>query len=240
MINWRKSSESSFSPIPDDARFEIKFAASADEYHRLLHWVSLHPAAFRAPYPSRWIHSAYFDTIDYEAYFANIAGVSARSKVRYRWYGDSDSPQKGTLEVKKKRGQYGWKLFYPVPEKRWSDLSRWRTVIRHIRAQLPPDGRFYLDAAPRPMLVNRYLRKYFVTLDNTVRLTVDRHQSVFDQRFSPSPNTLRGISYATHAVVEVKCSRSDRNLAAAAIQSIPLRACKNSKYVQALQAVGHV
>ena len=38
---------------PEDARFEVKFVATALRYHAVLHWIRMHPAALRRPFPPR-------------------------------------------------------------------------------------------------------------------------------------------------------------------------------------------
>ena len=73
-----------------EERHEVKFAAYATAIRGMLrHWLHMHPAGFFSPYPERQVNNVYFDTWDYRAYAENLAGVSERSKVRYRWYGDS-------------------------------------------------------------------------------------------------------------------------------------------------------
>ena len=83
--------------VPEDARFEIKFVANEFEVDYVRQWVRLHWACFYVPYPDRWVNNVYFDTLNYFAYEENLSGASARTKVRYRWYGKHDYPEKAQL-----------------------------------------------------------------------------------------------------------------------------------------------
>ncbi|MCG8588003.1 MAG: VTC domain-containing protein, partial [Proteobacteria bacterium] len=196
----------------------------------------LHPAGFFEPYPSRAVNNIYFDTYDYFAYRENLSGASARSKVRYRWYGDTKEPDSGTLEVKRRRGGLGWKLSYrtgavPILDSTWTEL-------RHaLRKAIPAAGTLWLDANPLAVLMNHYRRRYFETSDRRVRLTFDWNQRVFDQRASPGPAFDQRAHLPDTVVVELKFDPTDRRFASSLIQGLPLRLSRNSKYVIGCQAI---
>ena len=54
---------------PEDARFEVKFVATALRYHALLHWIRVHPAALRRPFPPRRVNNVYFDSHDLSSFW---------------------------------------------------------------------------------------------------------------------------------------------------------------------------
>lgn len=223
-----------------EERHEVKFAAYAHTYADVRHWLRLHPAGFVVPYPARRVNNAYFDTHDYRAYAENLAGVSQRSKVRYRWYGDSLLPVAGVIEVKQKRNHFGWKLRYPVAQPVWPVAATWRTIRAGIRGQLPPEGQVWLDHNPLPVMINRYEREYFVTADGRVRATIDREQRVFDQRYRAEPNVSRPAIMQDTLVLELKFSRADRQFAVGLLESVPLRIGRHSKFMNGMRAIGLV
>ena len=127
-------------PSLDQLRHEIKFVAKAAERDFVLQWVHSHWAGFVEPYPPRRINNVYFDSHELSAFHENLSGTSWRSKVRWRWYGDTLTPDRGTLEIKRRRGGLGWTLSFKTGG---ADLTarRWADVRRTIRADLPPVGR---------------------------------------------------------------------------------------------------
>ena len=62
--------------------------------------LNLHPFGFRPLYPSRVVQSVYFDTHGGRAVAENIAGISDRHKLRFRWYGPDAKVVRGRLERK--------------------------------------------------------------------------------------------------------------------------------------------
>ena len=223
--------------VPETARLEIKFVAYEINYHTLLHWLRMHPAGFVAPYPDRRVNNIYFDTHNYLAFTDNLSGASSRTKVRYRWYGESLGPDVGTLEIKNKRNYFGWKLRYKVSEAPYREDANWRAIRKLLLEQLPPDGRKWLDANPLPVMINRYLRKYYLSSDGKVRATIDTQQAVWDQRFKPSPNLTRTANLARTIVIEFKFDRKDRDLASRILQGIPVRVSRHSKYINGVRAI---
>lgn len=221
--------------VPETARLEIKFVAYDIHYSTLLHWLHLHPAGFVTLHPDRWVNNVYFDTHAYGAFSENLVGASRRVKVRYRWYGKSEELEAGTLEVKCKRNCFGWKLNYKVPKAPSS--SDWYTTRESLREQLPPEGVKWLDANPNPVLINRYHRKYFVSMDGKVRTTVDTQQAVWDQRFKPYPNFVHRANLPQTLVVEIKVDRQNRDLVSQVIQGLPLRVSRHSKYVTGVRMI---
>ena len=218
-----------------ELRHEIKFVGRATEVQRLLTWVRTHAAAFDEPYPSRRVNNVYFDTHSLAAFRENLAGGSRRMKLRYRWYGDTFEPARGTLEVKRRRAGIGWKQSFRAPGVSLPNAS-WSAVRRQLRAKLGREARLWLDASPLPVILNRYDRRYFLSRDGRVRLTVDWNQRVYDQRFGAAPNLRRASNLPATLVVELKFALPDHSRAREIVQSLPLRLSRNSKYVLGVQA----
>jgi len=224
------------SEVPVDARYEIKFIAYEHEFNRLLQWIRMNRAGFISPYPDRRINNVYFDTQDCKAYAENLSGASSRRKVRYRWYSDHEKGENlqinsGVLEVKCKRNYFGWKQNHKVSSPPDKGGSSWREIRSNILAELSDNGKRILRNNPNPVLINQYDRKYFVTHDGVVRLTIDRNQNVWDQRYKPKPNYKYRANLCKTLVVEFKFARGDQDYASELIQGIPLRVSRNSKYM---------
>ncbi len=225
----------SSAPLPD-MRYEVKFVASVTRYHELEQWIRLHPEGFRTAYPPRRVNNVYFDTHDLAAYRENLSGVSRREKLRLRWYGERAGAERAVLEVKHRRNQLGWKTLYRVGA---IDLETgsWASLIRELRGELPGDGRLWLDSHPLPVLINRYDRQYFEHPEGAVRVTLDRNQRVFDQRFVSRPNLSKLSNLPASLVVEVKFGQLARPLGSQVMQGIPIRASRNSKYTIGVQSI---
>jgi hypothetical protein len=218
----------------------VKFAAYEIEYATLRHWIKMHPDGFISPYPDRQVNNVYFDTFDYRAYAENLAGVSERSKVRYRWYGENPAPGPGSLEVKQKRNHFGWKKRFRVTGPIYSEGDGWPEIRAAMRAQLPQEGQLWLDQNPLPVMINRYKREYFETADGEIRATIDTQQRVFDQRSGAEINFDRKAIAQDTLVVEFKFSRDVRQRAVRMLATIPLRVGRHSKYMNAVRAIGLV
>lgn len=224
---------------PDAApepRYEVKFVGHPTQVAPLEGWVRSSSAGFFEPFPPRRVNNVYFDTFGYGAYEENLLGSSARQKLRFRWYGESLQPGRGVLEAKCRRNRLGWKRSFPV-ESLPLEGVRWSEVRRKLRSQVPAAARLLMDANPFPVLVNSYQRRYFVSADGRVRLTLDRDQRAFDQRMLAYPNLERRAALPDSLVVEFKFALGDRRLASEVIDGIPLRVSRNSKYVIGVQAI---
>ena len=222
--------------VPVAARYEVKFVAYIDRIHEMLKWIKLHPAALIEPYPDRKVNNVYFDTFKYTAFAENLSGASSRTKVRYRWYGDSLGPDKGVLEIKRKRNYFGWKTYHKVNLAPFKVGDNWRSVQSKIMGQIDLKGKIWMQSNPFPIMINRYKRKYFVSHDDKVRVTVDTDQKVWDQRYKPYPNMVHPANLPDTFVVEFKFDRKDIVYASEILQGIPLRVGRHSKYMNAVRA----
>lgn len=223
--------------VPENARLEIKFASYASNFDTLMSWVHLHPSGFHSSFPDRQVNNVYFDGYNYTAYTENLSGASERTKVRYRWYGATIEPCAGTLEIKRKRNYFGWKLYHHVKSAPYSPGMNWRSIRKKIRGQISEQGRIWLDLNPFPILLNRYRRRYFISGDGKIRVTIDTNQAVWDQRFKSEPNFLNKANLPDTLIVEIKFDRKDRGYASQTIQDIPLRVSRHSKYMTGVNAI---
>lgn len=123
-----------------------------------------------ALYQPRQVHSLYFDTPEWEYYQQNALGFTPRTKVRVRWYTQSDGAVTPLqLEIKHRQGE--------VQEKRvtqWNaqtqtlSLQELTVLVRdQLEHQLPEAG------ALQPVLSNTYQRQYWWCPSVSLRITID-------------------------------------------------------------------
>lgn len=220
-----------------DLRFEVKYVAQATLLPELLMWLRMHPANLSEVYANRTVNNVYFETHDFAAYRDSLEGISQRTKVRYRWYGDDEPFAPGHLEVKRRRGRTGVKSAWQVKERIGGPDQRWTTLLRALRACVPPAARLWLEGFPCPTLINRYRRAYWSTPEGGARVTVDWGHTVFDQRYHAYPNLTGRANLPDCVIIELKLGPEHRTFADAITQSLPLRPRRNSKYCTGVGAL---
>jgi hypothetical protein len=213
-------------------RYERKFIVPNKSYPLSLFLKTL-KVPFREVYPSRVINNIYFDTLDYQSFTENVYGKADRLKVRMRWY-DELMPQKQSkqflpkLEFKIKRALLGTKKVYAlnaVSER--DELLDKQAIYENINETgLPADVLDDLKIR-QPVLINRYKRKYFESLDKRVRITLDT--AISFRRFG-SFNHQLGYSYEAPNILELKYDASEEGFGREIGRMLPFRLSKFSKY----------
>lgn len=212
-----------------ELRHEIKFTAQPEDEGLVLAWLHTQPAAFRSAYPARYVNSLYFDAPGLEAFADSIDGESARAKLRLRWYGSLAAEGPYQLELKLRRNRVGRKRVIPIERSQLSTLP-FASLVRALRHELPPEARFWLARSPQPTLITRYLRRYYASFDDRIRITLDSKLLGFDQRVHTRPNLTSPARVPRVLVLEAKFALADRAAARRALAGIPLRAARSSKY----------
>jgi hypothetical protein len=222
--------------VPKDTRQEIKFVANFYSYPKVLAWIKLNRHGFFREYQDRWVNSIYFDTYDYHAYSSNLSGESSRRKVRYRWYGEKIISS-GQVEIKNKRNYFGWKNIYNIPNSPYREGDTWQNIKEKITTYLPEEAKQILKFYNFPVIINRYHRSYYISLDRKIRVTIDTNQSTYDQRYKLFPNFFTKSKLPDTFVIEVKFDRSDRHIASEFITGLPIRVSRHSKYMNSVNSV---
>jgi len=218
-------------------RYELKFIAEPIEYFRMLTWLRQRSLCFKTEYPERQVNNIYFDTYNYNSYCENIYGSSSKSKVRFRWYGSSNEPKNGSLEVKCKRNQLNWKLIYKAQKDQSKYAGDWRAMCFKIRRELPQEARKWMEMYPVPVLINRYKRKYFVSHDKKIRVTLDNNLVIYDQTRKRIPNYHSKSNLPKFLVLEIKFSGELRDHVVNLLGDIPWRSSRFSKYVSGFHSI---
>ena len=129
------------------SRYEIKFVAESFQYHNILNWLNQHNSCLKVEYPDRQVNNIYFDSYNHNSYCENIYGSSIKSKVRFRWYGSSEVPKIGSLEIKCKRNQLNWKLIYKIQEDIQKNGGHWKSIQSEIQRQIPMEGKKWIKSS---------------------------------------------------------------------------------------------
>ena len=223
--------------IPSEARLETKYTAPELEYHRLLHWVQHHPHGFFSHYPDRIVNNIYFDSQDYSSFWETLSGFSSRTKVRYRWYGESFFSEEGTLEFKNRKNQYTWKDSYKLKIGLLNKSTNWEILFKRLKNSLPYEACCRFQENPAPILINRYKRNYFINRDHTIRITLDTRLKIFDQRYGSLPNLTRKAILSPPVILELKFSEKKRDQVSKIFKDMPISMSRNSKYVFGMRGI---
>ncbi len=217
------------------ARHEIKCIVEAGRASVVERWLALHPAAFREAFPERLVHNIYFDGPRRGCYAENLAGTSARSKCRLRWYGEGRATREAVLEFKDRRNRLGSKRRHAVS----FALPLWGLTYAQITATtaaaLPEPGRTAFAGAAEAVLLNRYRRRYFVSFDGRVRLTLDRDLAFFAPWSRSKPDTRFPVNSAAIVILECKFASEDAAHARSVVSELPARVSRCSKYALGMQ-----
>ena len=218
-----------------DYRCERKYLIDVLSPFQVISLVRQHPSAFIVPFPPRYINNIYLDTKDMDYYHENVIGSKERRKARIRWYGGLFGEIKEpVLEYKIKDGFVGTKEQYSLPP----FILDSGFDIRYFREKLvssPDEVRFHLRELD-PVLLNRYLRSYYVTRDGKFRLTVDRELSYYNIR--PYGNNFKQkFLDRQNVIVEIKYEKELDDKAGRIAGYFPFTLTKSSKYVQGIESV---
>ncbi|MCJ7622539.1 MAG: VTC domain-containing protein [Anaerolineaceae bacterium] len=218
-------------------RYERKFLVDQLDTHQVRAMVKRHPAMFTTPYPPRYVNNIYFDTKDMANYHENVSGVKDRRKARIRWYGDLFGQiSNPVIELKIKSGLVGTKEQHPsdpfMLDENFTD-HYFKNMLHS--SNLPAQLKYFLRDMD-PVLVNRYYRWYFASVDGIFRVTIDTEMTF--HKINPLKNNFlfRQFDY-NNIVVELKYGAEYDPQAQKISTFFPFSVTKSSKYVQGIERV---
>ena len=220
------------SPFSSGLRYELKLASDSVSPAQARSWMMLHPEGFREAYQAREINNLYLDTVDLKSFNENLAGISARRKLRLRWYGIPERSQviNPILELKIKENMLGGKKRQQLDVT--LDLTwPYAEILETIRAHAGEKWRSRLQTLTQPALINRYRREYFVTPDEAIRATIDYNLVSYDQRMGSRPNLDRRLPRPALVVIEVKSAPEHHERLQRVMGYFPIQRSRSSKYV---------
>ncbi len=215
-------------------RYEKKFLIPELSKIEVQALISTHPALFSEIYQERYINNIYFDTVNFNFYHANKSGVSNRIKVRLRWYGDLiNESDRSSLEIKERKGDVILKRSYPVKGIRINQDQKISGILRKCLDKDMIGADLQIISLLRPVLVNRYLRRYYLSADKACRLTIDSllsYNRIENQSsiFSTKKNGLDNI------ILELKYDIDFHSNINRITNHYPFRMTRNSKYVNGI------
>lgn len=216
-------------------RHERKFLILELSLQELESIVKLHPHMFLERYRKRFVNNIYFDSMMLKNYLCNVDGNSERIKVRIRWYGNLFGfIEKPVLELKIKNGMLGRKESFPLSPFSLDQHFATQKIMAIVKKSNVPDAvkkeMHYLE----PVLLNRYKRKYYSSIDKNYRITIDsdmvfynmgRHNNSFLSRMVDNQNL----------VLELKYDENMYRYVEEITNRFPFRFTKNSKYVNGVE-----
>ncbi len=232
-----KKSEISASQVRRSYRYERKFLLENHSPHSVEGAVHLHPAQFHRIYPPRFVNNIYLDTPLLRNYREAVDGIASRLKARIRWYGDLSATHiSPCLELKGKEGNVCHKSVFPLKGFTFSKRMGIRDIAALLtESELPTAVRSYIGLM-KPVLVNRYRRKYWRSRDGQYRLTLDHSLwfagfNVFDNEY------VQQTTDFTNIIVEVKYDPEADERFSEISNRFGFRQSRNSKFVSGIEHV---
>tara|TARA_Y100001970_G_C14246759_1_gene868882 strand:- start:3856 stop:4533 length:678 start_codon:yes stop_codon:yes gene_type:complete len=219
-------------------RYERKFFITDLSPHEVKKIVNNSTGLFREIYTTRYINNIYFDYYNFSNYWDNNDGLSQRIKPRVRWYGSLlGEVQKPILEYKIKRGMLGRKERYNINDFLFNnghDLNKLKSLI----SDSDFDNKYKEKIINQnPVLVNRYKRKYFQSLNKKFRITIDTDLSYLPIK---TKNLNQKYKLNESVILEIKYDEIFDNEANQITQCFPFRLTKCSKYSIGIEKSYHL
>jgi len=218
-------------------RFERKFLISGFHRSEVETVIKQQPGMFREIFCQRYVNNIYFDSIDMSSYFTSVNGTTSRIKIRIRWYGELFANiLKPMLELKIKHGLLGRKESFPLKEfnfARGGKVYFFSGIFKD--SNLPKSLVFNLNYF-KPVLLNRYSRKYYQTVDRDFRITLDS-EMVYYHITGANNWFIRRSADLNNVVLELKYDKDKDHHADSIISRFPFRLTKNSKFVNGIKRV---
>ncbi|MFT5483242.1 MAG: SPX domain protein involved in polyphosphate accumulation [Halieaceae bacterium] len=211
-------------------RCELKIPLQYRQYVNFDRWLVDNGIRRDKPYADRVVHSVYLDSADFDDYLDNVSGISARGKIRLRWYNDAVDGL--VVELKNKRGKLSQKELIQLQNctgRAPLDSSDVRLALRSH----PRSAQLARQLALFPTLHARYSRSYY-EISSGIRMTVD--SDICYQRLYPMASRHLAHS-AVDRVIEIKYSQSRQADVASILQGMPARIFRHSKYVIGVDSV---
>lgn len=223
----------------DDVRYEQKIVVRAGALAWVESQLRVHPAGFHRLHPPRRVNNVYFDSPDFHAYAETLSGLTRRVKMRLRWYGPQWRIAPGVFELKFRQGGVGWKKSQELSGIYDLGSELWPKLLARLRREKADGVADRLRMVYWPVLINHYMRQYYISCDGAVRVTIDTDQRTYDQTATSRPNISFTSSQRDSVVIEFKALAAARSRLVEVMAAFPLRARKNSKYAVGVAAGLH-
>ena len=152
-------------------RYERKWIVQTHHYNKLINDINNFKVMFSKAYVDRYVNSIYFDVSNLFSLRENFYGLTEKRKFRIRWYGNKKIINDPVLEIKEK---YGWitkKKIIKLENINKLDVSQKQNIIK-IENIVNKRLNYYQKLIP--LVSTHYLRKYLVSKEKKIRITIDR------------------------------------------------------------------
>jgi hypothetical protein len=211
-------------------RYELKYVVGNYSDCEINNMIIKHPAKFSAIYEERKINNIYYDTVRYDAFSDNVIGVSDRLKIRIRWYGMTFTYIcNPVLEIKIKNSSVGRKELYkllPFKLNKGYNPSDLLSVAKKNEMSILAKRAVLIT---RPVLINSYMRSYYISNCRRFRLTYD-----YDLGFYGFRNEIYKKVISHNRILEIKFNKAHIAFAKNISAHFPFQISKNSKYVNGI------
>jgi len=192
----------------NEYRSEIKYLLYGVSKKTLFIQYKLSSLLLAKTFPDRWVNNIYFDNINLDSFHQSIEGISKRTKIRLRWYGDFHNLENPSLEIKYKNGHKNMKKSVLIKDKLIYDKSFSELFSSLIGSKSLNKNFKYLLKELRPVVVNRYFRSYHASANNKLRVTTDTYLN-FRNLITGFLNSNIWKKQKDVSIVELKFEKSD-------------------------------
>ena len=205
----------------DKFRYERKYIIQNVELPSFI--FEIQNNGFLEVFNERKINNLYYDSINFNSILDNIDGLSNRKKFRVRWYGDTFKNSFKQFEIKFKSEFLNSKKIINIGKyqiKNHDDFHQTHEKLLEIlkKNDLPL---FFEMRRKSIKLYNSYKRKYFLSGDKKIRITIDKELRFY------SPMTKNKFE-ENNIIVEIKYDKDSKFIN----ELNYLRLNKYSKYVK--------
>lgn len=191
---------------------------------------------FKEIYTKRIINSIYYDTDNLKLFFESENGFSERKKIRLRFY--NQDVNNSNIEYKKKKDMLNDKEFFETSSHKEGLLFvKFLDNSINIRQLIAPIN---IEKIYKPKIMIQYLRRYFLSKDKGIRLTLD-HKIIFMKATRYASNILIGPKrISPDSVVELKYEENyqpDFNFLDKFTQEFNLTLSRSSKYALGIRTL---
>ena len=182
--------------------------------------------SFTKQHEDRYVNSIYFDNKYLDSVKENLDGVVSKKKIRLRWYGSHNLIQNPRLEVKLKMGYLNTKKIFELKNFK---IKFSENNLNNINSILLKKYNFLNNY--KIVTSTHYIRKYFISIINNIRATIDT--DIFYKKLRQL-NNFNLNNKDSRPILELKYKTADDDYVKTNLKNLTLRFSKNSKYINSL------
>ena len=161
----------------NDQRFERKYIFNCVDINKIITAIYRSDFNFFSSFPDRLINSIYFDDKHLSMISENLDGITDKTKIRIRWYGNMNKIINPNLELKKKTEFLVDKNIIKIktPD---NFLFQDKKNILLLKNLINQNNELKIQTKKRnlvPILSTHYTRSYFLSSNKLLRLTLDKN-----------------------------------------------------------------